>query len=63
MTPNQAWVGVLETDADLMDRHAQVCERTAAALGVPITQIVVEEIPAANGTLLVGHYLPALEGS
>lgn len=58
VSPNIGWVGRCEGPDTAMRRHAQVSERTAATLGVPVTEIVVEEVPEPDGVVLVARWIP-----
>ncbi len=57
--PNTDWVGRDQPGGNLGKTRADVAERTARILGVPVDQIVVVQDIEAWGTKLTAHWCPS----
>lgn len=57
--PNTGWVGRNQPGGDLPKTRADVAERLARVLGVPVEEIVVVDVPELSGTQLTAHWCPS----
>lgn len=56
--PNQAFCGRYQTQAEWAKKRAQIVRDTAAALQVPVGEIVVAEIEEKAGVQLLAYWVP-----